>query len=87
MGRGRPIGLDTEGIDHIIDTIFRFNQSKNNGPQRLKIQTPAPLGKKLRLLDLFCCAGGPAIGCSKAGFEVVGVDIKPQTSGSDAAST
>ena len=33
---------------------------------------------KLRLLDLFCCAGGAGIGYTRAGFEVVGVDIKPQ---------
>jgi len=32
----------------------------------------------LRLLDLFCCAGGAAVGYERAGFEVVGVDIKPQ---------
>ena len=37
-----------------------------------------PVKKKLRLLDLFCCAGGVAVGYSRAGFEVVGVDIKPQ---------
>jgi DNA (cytosine-5)-methyltransferase 1 len=33
---------------------------------------------KLQLLDLFCCAGGVAVGYSRAGFEVVGVDIEPQ---------
>jgi DNA (cytosine-5)-methyltransferase 1 len=31
-----------------------------------------------RLLDLFCCAGGAAMGYHRAGFEIVGVDIKPQ---------
>lgn len=34
--------------------------------------------EKLRLLDLFCCAGGAGVGYSQAGFEVVGVDVKPQ---------
>lgn len=33
---------------------------------------------KKRLLDLFCGAGGAARGYQLAGFEVVGVDIKPQ---------
>jgi hypothetical protein len=32
----------------------------------------------LRLLDLFCCAGGAGLGYSRAGFEVVGVDISDQ---------
>ena len=31
-----------------------------------------------RLLDLFCGAGGAATGYYRAGFDVVGVDIKPQ---------
>lgn len=33
---------------------------------------------KPRLLDLFCCAGGAAMGYHRAGFEVVGVDCNPQ---------
>lgn len=31
----------------------------------------------MRLLDLFCGAGGAAMGYHRAGFEVVGVDIEP----------
>lgn len=33
---------------------------------------------KPKLLDLFCGAGGAAMGYHRAGFEVVGVDVKPQ---------
>jgi DNA (cytosine-5)-methyltransferase 1 len=36
------------------------------------------IASKPRLLDLFCGAGGAAMGYHRAGFEVVGVDIKPQ---------
>jgi DNA (cytosine-5)-methyltransferase 1 len=32
----------------------------------------------MKLLDLFCGAGGAAMGYHQAGFEVVGVDIRPQ---------
>jgi DNA (cytosine-5)-methyltransferase 1 len=31
-----------------------------------------------RLLDLFCGAGGAAVGYHRAGFDVVGVDNRPQ---------
>jgi hypothetical protein len=34
--------------------------------------------KKPRLLDIFCGSGGAGMGYHRAGFEVVGVDIKPQ---------
>jgi len=33
---------------------------------------------KPRLLDLFCGAGGAAMGYHRAGFEIVGVDLEPQ---------
>lgn len=32
----------------------------------------------MKLLDLFCGAGGASMGYHRAGFEVVGVDIRPQ---------
>lgn len=34
--------------------------------------------ESVRLLDLFCGAGGAAMGYQRAGFTVTGVDIKPQ---------
>jgi DNA (cytosine-5)-methyltransferase 1 len=32
----------------------------------------------MRALDLFCCAGGASMGLYRAGFEVVGVDVRRQ---------
>ncbi|MER5484022.1 DNA methylase [Streptomyces sp. NPDC002812] len=35
-------------------------------------------GHRPALLDLFCCAGGAAVGYHRAGFAVTGVDIRPR---------
>lgn len=32
----------------------------------------------MRVLDLFCCAGGAGMGYARAGYDVVGIDIAPQ---------
>lgn len=57
-----------------------YGDEKESETQRKKRKTgiTPSNGHKLRLLDLFCCAGGAGVGYSRAGFEVVGVDIKPQ---------
>jgi DNA (cytosine-5)-methyltransferase 1 len=39
---------------------------------------PGAVSGRPKLLDLFCGAGGAAMGYHRAGFEVIGVDIAPQ---------
>lgn len=63
------MSLHSDAVEHISDTLLKVYSNKSN---------VAPVGRKLRLLDLFCCAGGAGLGYHRAGFEVVGVDIKQQ---------
>src|ERR1017187_7610423 len=39
---------------------------------------PVVTPSRPKALDLFCCAGGAAMGLHRAGYDVTGVDVRPQ---------
>lgn len=59
--------MSTQGADCVQDELI----AEAIADGHVTVERP-------RLLDLFCGAGGAGMGYHRAGFEVVGVDIKPQ---------
>lgn len=64
-------------LDRVTKTLFAYRPDAQTVRKHKNGRTQ-PAARKPRLLDLFCCAGGAGLGYSRAGFEVVGVDINPQ---------
>jgi DNA (cytosine-5)-methyltransferase 1 len=60
-----------------MNTASALGADGGYGPSNATLAARAEHARP-RLLDLFCGAGGAAMGYHEAGFEVVGVDIAPQ---------
>jgi hypothetical protein len=58
--------------------VVSGNGSQAATRKSLAVDVFAAFGRRPRLLDLFCCAGGAGTVYFRAGFDVVGVDLNPQ---------
>ena len=58
--------------------VVSDNGTQPAGSRSIATDVFAAFGRKPRLLDLFCCAGGAGTGYFRASFDVVGVDLNPQ---------
>lgn len=70
--RPQPMG---EGMGTLPGSPPRHRSS---GAQEEGFECDCGQSAEMKLLDLFCCAGGAGEGYRLAGFDVVGVDIRPQ---------
>jgi len=57
--------------------VVSDNGTQPAGRRSIATDVFAAFGRRPRLLDLFCCAGGAGTGYFRAGFDVVGVDPNP----------
>jgi hypothetical protein len=62
-----------------ILSVVSDNGTQPSGRKRIATDVFAAFGRRPRLLDLFCCAGGAGTGYFRAGFDVVGIDLNPQS--------